>query len=86
MASFIIIYIKLVKESKMLFKKSKAKAHNPEVAGSNPAPATIETKGKDADRRARPSLSVCTDSQLDLRATSHEVGKVWRKPEGVSGC
>jgi len=24
----------------MLFRKSKVKAHNPEVAGSNPAPAT----------------------------------------------
>jgi len=57
----------------MLFQKSKAKAHNPEVAGSNPAPATIETKRKDGDLRSRPSFSVCTDLQLDLRAISHVV-------------
>jgi len=29
----------------MLFRKSKAKAHNPEVAGSNPAPATKQKNG-----------------------------------------
>ena len=59
------------------------RAHNPEVAGSNPAPATIITKGKDADRRAHPSLSVCTDSQLDLRALLKGF-LLDRKVEGLS--
>ena len=47
------------------------RAHNPEVAGSNPAPATKTYKGKDGDLRTRPSFSFCIDSQLDLRAFLH---------------
>jgi len=68
MASFIILYIKLVKESKLLFRKLRAKAHNPEVGGSNPAPATIEINRKDGDLRA---LLQTSEQQLLVVLAQH---------------